>query len=212
MNTQKEKLDYLMWVGGKFYTIQSFIEEARRMGVCRRVPVIPRIIAGETRIFLIHDVDETDPNIEVKTVKHKKADRDLKKYRSFTVKRKGEVTPKIFGYFVPSGLMVVGEDFKKIMSKLPDKTVIVSSSLASRVEKRGCGFLATGGIYLVDPKTMQMIFDIAHKECKEGFLRGSELQLIDPPIPVKIPRFRGLKRVNGDAILERKPVEEWWIQ
>jgi hypothetical protein len=201
-----------MWVGGSYYTIQSFTDEAMRMGVCRRVPFIPRIKAGETRIFLIHDVDEKDPNVEIKKIDHKKSDRELKRFRSFKVKRKSEMVPKVFGYFIPSGIMLVGEDFKKVMDKLPDKSVIVSSPIANKVERRGCGFLAIGGIYLVDPRTMQTIFDIAHKECKQGFLKGQGLQLIEPPIPARVPRFRGLKRVNGDAILARRPVEEWWIK
>jgi len=211
MRTSDEKWDYLMWVGGKFYTVQSFIEEARRMGVCKRVPFFPKIKVGETRIFLIHDIDENDQNVQVVQVKHKKPEKELKRYRSFRVIKRGEVIPKVFGYFIPSGIMVVGEDFKKIIDKLPDKTVIISASLAAKVEKRGCGFLTQGGIYLVDNKTMQEIFNIAQKECKEGFLRGHELELIEPPIPARIPRFRGLRRVNGDAILERKPIEEWWV-
>jgi len=45
----------LMWVGSKFYTPESFMAEAREMGVCKRIAAIPRDFKiGETWILLGH--------------------------------------------------------------------------------------------------------------------------------------------------------------
>lgn len=46
----------LVWVGGKFYpNSDSFMEEARRMGISRRIPAVPNgFVAGETWVLLAH--------------------------------------------------------------------------------------------------------------------------------------------------------------
>lgn len=47
--------DLLMWVGAKYYPhIVDFVEEARRKGVCKRVPALPDITPGESRCYLLH--------------------------------------------------------------------------------------------------------------------------------------------------------------
>jgi len=51
---QPEPQDYLMFVGVNFYTPNSFIKEARRMGVCKRIPMLPRgVVKGKSRVFLV---------------------------------------------------------------------------------------------------------------------------------------------------------------
>jgi hypothetical protein len=46
----------LIWIGAKFYgTPESFLEEARRMGISRRVKSIPRgFELGKTQVFFAH--------------------------------------------------------------------------------------------------------------------------------------------------------------
>lgn len=46
----------LVWVGGKFYpNADSFMEEARRMGISRRIPAVPKdFVAGQTWVLLAH--------------------------------------------------------------------------------------------------------------------------------------------------------------
>jgi len=49
--------DLIMWVGKDFYTVGSFIEEARQYGVNKRIPSTgepPLIVPGVTRLFLAH--------------------------------------------------------------------------------------------------------------------------------------------------------------
>ena len=45
----------LFWVGKGFYTPEKFIEEAKRMGVCKRISHIPKDLKlGEDWVFLAH--------------------------------------------------------------------------------------------------------------------------------------------------------------
>jgi hypothetical protein len=45
----------IQWIGDKFYTPQSFIEEARTMGISKRIAQIPKDLKlGETWILLAH--------------------------------------------------------------------------------------------------------------------------------------------------------------
>jgi len=47
--------DLLMHVGKKFYTRESFIEEARSIGASKRVPCVPDIAIGVSRCFCEQD-------------------------------------------------------------------------------------------------------------------------------------------------------------
>jgi hypothetical protein len=45
----------LMWVGDRFYTPDTFLVEARELGVSKRVPSVPRwLVPGKTWVFLAH--------------------------------------------------------------------------------------------------------------------------------------------------------------
>lgn len=48
--------DFKMWVGKQYYTLGSFIEEAMKQGVSKRIPasMIPEITPGESRLFLAY--------------------------------------------------------------------------------------------------------------------------------------------------------------
>ncbi len=47
---------YIMLVGEKYYTPESFIDEARRLGVSKRIPFIPKELKlGETVVYLAHN-------------------------------------------------------------------------------------------------------------------------------------------------------------
>ena len=48
-------LGYMMRVGSGFYNMETFIHEARQMGVSKRIPFIPReLVVGLTPIYLVH--------------------------------------------------------------------------------------------------------------------------------------------------------------
>ena len=45
----------IMWVGDKYYTPGSFIDEAHKQGICKRISAVPRdIVFDETWILLAH--------------------------------------------------------------------------------------------------------------------------------------------------------------
>jgi len=45
----------LIWVGGKFYSTKSFLNEAVKMGISRRISVVPKdFVLGETWVLLAH--------------------------------------------------------------------------------------------------------------------------------------------------------------
>ena len=216
MTSGEKPKDYLSWVGGKYYTIQSFIKEAKEIGVSRRVPVIPELEFGKSRIFFVSDVDESDPCVEIKTVSHKKSIDELKRYRTYRIKKKCKPTPKVFGYFIPTGIVVPGEVEKKLFEKYRDRLVPVPVTTIYLVPIRGCGRLVLGARYLVDGLTLREIYNALKTEPEERIrdlmITGSTFKEINPPIPAPgLKKFRGLKRVDGDKILSGRPVEEWWI-
>jgi len=174
-------LDILQWVGARFYTIESFIKEAERYGVCKRVNGLPvDITIGKSRVFLIHDTSEED----------KKA------------KKRG--VPRVFGYFTIQSILVVGA--KDIAEREGIKIQRVAEAEIGSFERRGCGLLQIGGTYLVSDEDMK-------KLQKHADMAKGQLQTITPPIEVpELKRFRGYKYVDGDAILNRLPIDQWTIK
>lgn len=50
-----DDIAYVMRVGDKFYSVKTFMVEANSMGVCKRIPFIPRKLkVGKTPIYLVH--------------------------------------------------------------------------------------------------------------------------------------------------------------
>ncbi len=50
-----DELAYIMMVGSKFYSPESFLEEANRLGISKRLPFIPKkLIVGKTIVYLAH--------------------------------------------------------------------------------------------------------------------------------------------------------------
>jgi len=123
--------DILMWVGSSYYTIESFIKEAKRFGVCKRINRIPdKIKIGKSRIFFAHNISKSG-----------KLD-----------------TPVIFAYSKIEGILVVGEKAKEAIEKEGIKDYqYVPPDKVSSFQKRGCGFLHIDGIYLVSDKDMEKL-------------------------------------------------------
>lgn len=150
---ESKTLDLLMWVGSKFYTIESFIKEANRYGVCKRVNGIPTdITVGKSRAFLVHDTSDKD----------KKA------------KERG--VPRVFGYFTIQSILVVGA--KEIAEKEGVKIQRIDESEIGSFEKRGCGFLQVGGTYLVSDEDMKKLQK--HADMAKGQLQLIKPPIVCP--------------------------------
>lgn len=51
----KDEPAYIMGVGSKYYTPESFLDEAQHMGISKRIPFIPKdLMLGKTVIYLAH--------------------------------------------------------------------------------------------------------------------------------------------------------------
>ncbi len=112
----------LMWVGNMYYTPESFIEEANRQGVCKKIANVPKKLKlGKTIILLAHrkaftkEVEDKNTLTGVKLIK----------------------TSGIFYAFIPTRI-------EKIVTNIPDDKTIrrynkrgISLMLAKKVDKEG---------------------------------------------------------------------------
>lgn len=62
-----DDIAFAMRVGARYYTPQSFLEEARAMGISKRIPWLPKnLILGTTIVYLAHKktivAEKEDPN------------------------------------------------------------------------------------------------------------------------------------------------------
>ena len=131
-----EPAHFLSFIGGNFYTKESFINEAATLGVSRRMPShhIPAdLVCGKSRIY-------------VATGGERKA---------------GSEKPmaEVFGYFVPNAVEFIastdgkpGKMYAEVIASLklrPDSRIIDTIHGESQ---RGCGYRKEGGTYIVVDK------------------------------------------------------------
>jgi len=49
--------DFMQWIGGSYYSVESFIKEAQKMGASRRINFMPNnVVVGVSKVFLISDM------------------------------------------------------------------------------------------------------------------------------------------------------------
>ena len=142
--------DLLMWVGsGPYPTWRAFADEARAMGVCKRVRTVPRgIVTGQSKCYLLHG-ERISTKMPIRVhVFHKKTgicrfcgisrdgySQNLTECSEHMVRRAGKPRSFLYGYFVIEEIL-----------KATEWTV-------ENVSDRACGSLVTGGIYLRGPLT-----------------------------------------------------------
>ena len=192
-NTKASLKDILMWVGYQGYpTIESFVQEAKAMGVCKRIGKIPGdIVLGETRVLLAHDegcfsFDDAD---------HKVND------------------AVIFGYFYIDRIEAVARREDQLDPDLLSRCVLVPYETIIDESERGCGYRVDGGLYLRSAILSHEMVGGILKETSGLGVYG-DLIVLDEPIDynkeinVRGDRFRSILRIDGDAILKsvhRKP-------
>ena len=180
-------VDLIMFVARSFYSPESFVEEARRIGACKRVPMVPRGVTKDvTRVFLAHEdaIHGQNPDVDVWS------------------------QAGIFAWFTVRGISYVVGPEVDIEEALKERGVeeyqYVEGGFGSG-DERGCGSIDVGGTYLLSEEDMEKCRDLA----KSGKLEG-RIEVIEPPIPVTLKRFRGFKAVSGDAILADEPEDTWY--
>lgn len=176
--------DFLQWVGGSYYTINSFIAEAKKMGVCKRVPMLPRgVVVGKSRVFLAHDQNALEQKVKIRG------------------------SGRIFAYFIVRGISYVVKQGTNIPEALKERGITefeyVEGGFGSQ-DERGCGSLNIGGTYLLGEEDMKKCADLA----KSGTVEG-RIHVLNPPIEVGLKRFRGFKCIDGDSLLAGEPEGVW---
>ncbi len=180
-------VDLIMHVGRGFYTPEGFIEEARRMGACKRVPMVPRgVIKDVTRVFLAHE----------NAIHGQNPDGDVWSQTG------------IFAWFTVRGISYVvdaGVDIKEALKERGVTEWQLYEDDFGSANERGCGNLEVGGTYLLSEEDIEKCRDLAHSSKLEG-----RIEVIEPPIPTGLKRFRGFRAVSGDFILAGEPEESWY--
>lgn len=179
-------LDLLMWVGSSFYpTPQSFVDEAKKMGVSKRVPGFPiGIVKGKTRIFLVHN-----KAIEVTTAEGIK------------------FIPGVFAHFTVRGIAHVvapGTDITEELAKRGVEQYEYTEGSFGTNDERGCGSLDVAGTYLLSEEDMAKVIDLAQSSSMQG-----QIAVLDEPLPYTGKKFRGVNYVNGDNILDEQAEDNW---
>lgn len=127
--TETKTLDFLMWVGSIHYpTVDVYIDEAKKRGVCKRLGKFPRSLleafekdaTTKVRIFLAHDDGIVGEGF-------------------------------VFGYFTPSELQYICDDPDNIPYNLADYVVFVDETSIADEEPRECGDRREGCYCVVIP-------------------------------------------------------------
>ncbi len=94
----RSELAYIMMVGSRYYTPQSFIQEAFEQGVSKRIPFLPKKLRlGETVIYLAHPkVEMPDSSSTGNEIPEKES-----QFRLLDAQRKGGKGLAIFTSFTP---------------------------------------------------------------------------------------------------------------
>ena len=200
-DTGEEVQHYVHWVGGKFHSRESFIDEWRRLGVSIRVGRLPEDLSvGKSRIYLVSDLSLEERQKYLTEQRRKKRERRKARKEGRTVSFKDSPVlrgkSEIFAWFViKSVVFIVGPD-KDVPEELKKRGVKVWEYKDGEFgfnDERACGSLVIGGTYILSEEDMEKVKDLAD----DTQLESQNIHLLDPTVPWKGGRFRGLKRFEG---------------
>jgi len=210
-----EVSDFLVWVGGASYSRKSFIDEAKHMGACRRVPFVPvGVVRGDSRVFLVSDMTDEDRRrykTELKrrdAIRYEQWQEQIKEGLSpedVTTHARGPMprgTPLIFAWFTVRSITYVvgpGVDIPKRLKELGVSEYEYIEGEFGFDDERECGSLVIGGTYLLSEENMEKCKNLASSSAFEG-----RIELLRPSYPYAGKRFRGIKafsRKLGDRLV-----------
>jgi len=194
--------DFLVWVGGASYSRESMVEEAQKMGVCRRIPFVPEgLVRGVSRIFLISDMSDEDRERYKGEIKRRDAVRykqwkesGFKNISSHVTGAMPRGTPTIFAYFLVRNITYVvapGVDIPRRLKGLGVTEYQYVEGGFGFNDERDCGSLMVGGTYLLSEEDMEKVKELA----QSGTLDG-RIVMLPTVYPYADKRFRGIKAVN----------------
>lgn len=194
--------DFMVWIGGASYSRESFIAEARRMGVCHRTPFVPeKIVRGTSRVILISDMTDSDRQRYKTELKRRDAER-YRQSKESGIKKSHVVgpmprgTPTIFAYFTIRDVVYVvtpETDISKRFKKLGVSIYKYEERKFGFNNERESGSLEIGGVYLLGESSMERI----ERLTQSGSLDG-DITVVSSPYPYAGKRFRGIKTISQD--------------
>jgi hypothetical protein len=211
--TKKIAANYMQWVGGSYYSIDSYVKEAKKMGASRRINYVPKnVIKGVSKVFLISDMPTEEQRDKYKQEYNRrlreayvpKKDQDSKKkYNSI---KKPEPMPRgepvIFGYFTINSIVYIteaGMNVPEELKKLGVDTYEYQPGNFGFNDERGCGSLKVGGTYFLSEESMEKVKELA----SSTELESKSVHIFKTPIPAKdIKRFRGIKEIPTPKSME----------
>ncbi len=172
-------MDIAIWVGNEAYpTAASFIDEARALGVSRKLSHLPKDLQkGNTRCFLMH----------------KEGTQSSKLIGYFTIDALEVVIP---------GRKEELSETERALLLNEDVTSIAEAQIGME-PARGCGHRSRGGVYLVAKfkEDLIQIMESFKDVEKEYFMHGKFVVFPEPWPKAGIDFLRGMMFVEGDQIL-----------
>jgi len=169
--------DLIINIGESFYPdIEDFIEEARTMGISRKLPFLPNgFETGKTRCFIMH-----------------KAGTKRRRLVGFFIIDGLEVVVED-----KRALEDKAREFVELGAMPISMAEIKSEPL------RGCGYRKPGGVYIVQHLTPEQVLEIAElSDLKKDIFAKGKLVVFPKPFPVAgTEHFRGFKLIDGDQLI-----------
>ena len=200
--------DFLMFVGSSFYTVASFVEEARRLGVSKRIATIPDgMNMGQSRVFLAAEGPKGQVRCPRCMGHGEKPEFGLKTDPDEPCpwcKGKGTVRQNvIFGYFIPTriDLIVRDDEAAAMRQEIIDKQInIVKLADAQLEPARGCGHRQPGAVYAVSgPEDWDALVEKAAQVHRAADIEGG-IAVFKQPVPYHGKHFLGIKRFDPATV------------
>lgn len=166
-------MNYLIWIGGTV-KINNFIKESLHLGICRKLPFLPRKLNKGSKIYM--------------------ASLQIKHVRNIEGKLRHEINPVIFGEFTVDHIEFIIDEINPLLDeKFKNKGLSftwITKKQARKEPKRIDGKrLTVGAIYAVNYPP-----DLENIKVKE---RHGIFTIYEPYIEVKdLKFFRGIKEFN----------------
>lgn len=191
-----------MWVGGLFYSRESYTKEALKMGASKKIAYVPHgLEIGKTKIYLISDMTEVERKEYKSELKRRgKVARDRAAQDNSKPTRTGfgplpRGKPYIFAYFVVNSVSYIvspGMDMPEELKKRKVKSYTLVEGEFGTNDERECGSLKLGGTYLLSEEDMTKVKDLA----SSANVGSSNVHVLENPIPYSGKRFTGMQESN----------------
>lgn len=180
--------DFLMWVGKVYYkTIASFVEEAEKMGVQKRIANIPRgLVLNSSRIFLAHPGTKIPPETGI--------------------------TGVVFGFFIVSGIrwFVREKQYARAMLNWALEHGVTEIAIPTDGEAKDIDQVELSQVIAEkDLIATKLDYREPGKEKPVWWRPDRQVKPIKARLLQEIKPFRGYMRINGNAILNGRPEAEW---